>query len=646
MSHLSRPRIHFQGELFANVTTANNDDVIQDLVDVASVTVRNPKEIFNQAIQKRLVEEGISSSLEAASDDKNTFQINTIIDDEFRQRASRDPKTGTVRAAGWNYCGDARCWFENVTVTGVELPGLPLITKKFNDSDPLIGAAVNLNEAIMVDVDPEGILSTQIFCHQFRISHGDSLLFEGNPAPFYARWHYSWRNLAFLESFKGASAVWQAGIPGNTLCFGKTESDLLRALAVEMPKWQGLFVRFCTYFFTRPDEPNDKGNYAAYGRILGTIGPWYNDEMASVTTGRLLYPVGRLSHNGRPFKLGPAVAKIDETNKQDPVIVLDLITTFPERDRTLEKIDCGEVSLQLQYSQQGRVHTETLGEPISYHRQAYEKRGGIVEVKCPQELKRFLPEGRLQLFFNEAGHCKLVEVDLAVETDERGIYLQKGDDKGKTIEFRVFRKGKTTNEAIAIKLEQYVTTNFKGNPPIPAEPAPSILHIVDMIPNKEKPYEISVDSDGKACLTLKPKKAGTCIIRFVPTEQPGGQFNLTFGTSFFLNVRVLPEDNYENDERFEKGKKLEFKDIYNEILRYYHLLYPGVGHSFKFDNEEQVRDHAKEIIERISKDPHSAKYMPITRELSKGKRELLERWCAQVIEEEEGGKYSSSAKEV
>lgn len=631
MSHLSRPRIHFQGELFANVTTANNDDVIQDLVDVASVTVRSPKELSNNGIRERLDEEGISSSLEAASDDKNTFQINTIIDDEFRQRAGRDSATGTIRAGGWNYCGDAGCWFENVTVTGVELPGRSLMTEESDDPDPLIGAAVNLNDAIMVDVDPEGILSTQIFCPQFRISHGDSLLCEGTPAPFYARWHYSWRNLAFLGSFKGASAVWQAGIPCNTLYFEETKSKALSALKGEVEAGgQGLFVRFCTYFFTRPDEPNDKGNYAAYGRILGTIGPWYNDEMASVTTGRLLYPVGRLSHNSRSFKLGPAVAKIDETDEQEPVVVLDLITTFPERDRTLEKIDCGEVSLQLQYSQQGRVHTETFGEPIPYHRQAYEKRGGIVEVKCPQELKRFLPEGQLQLFFNKAGHHKLAEVDLAVETDERGIYLQKGDDRGKTIEFRVFRKGKPTDEAVAIKLEQYVTTNFKGNFPIPAEPAPSILHIVDMGPN-----EILVDSGGKANLTLKPKKAGTCIIRFVPTEQPGGQFNMTFGTSFFLNVRVLPEDDYSDID----DENLTFEFIYNEVLRYYHLLYPK--HPFDLNDKDKVRKYAKEIKDRISKDLHSNEYMPRTRELSKGKCELLARWCTKVIRNKKGDKYAS-----
>jgi hypothetical protein len=302
----------------------------------------------------------------------------------------------------------------------------------------------------------------------------------------------------------------------------------------------------------------------------------------------------------------------------------------------------------LRYQRQNQVRTEWLGS-VSYDRSTYEQGGGIVEVPYETEFASRIDEGQLLLFFDEAGHDKLAEVELAVETDERGIYLDLGEKEEKEINIRIFRKGKAPDKAVTIKIEHYITTNYDDVLPFPPNPAPLPLHLVDIKIKSEKGVqmrshgqqaEILVEpaSQGRISLSLTPKKAGTCIIRFVPLEQPGGPFKKTFGTSFFTNVRVLPEDNYDAEL-----KEPAFQDIYDNVLRYYHLLYPN--HPFEFsDYEEKMKQHAAAFKARIAKDMwHSARYMPRTRDLSHGKRKLLEKWCDKIIiEQNKQGSYTTA----
>ncbi len=643
MSHLLLPRIHFKGECIVNVSTANNDDVLRDLVDVANVTV-DIKKMTNMPDFQAWV----------AQVDPNQEMTNA---DLFLRWAADINSDGKVRA-GWNYSGDNSCRLSDVKVTGVELSGIDNLIAKPTE-EPLIGAVVNFfsqvwsnnmsPKAVMVDVNPEGILSSQIFCDLFQIkSSDDSLSCEGPPTRFYSRWHHPWRNLAFPRSFRGASAVWCAAIPNEELVIKGTGSPVLNALREAKTKGHGLFIRFCTYGFKRDTEyeelasrvgdgPPPASNFAR-GHVLGTIGTWNPDrEMESTITGRLLYPSNELTYNDSDFFLGPIVAHFDSARS---VITLDTITTFPEIDEHLTKIDRNNVLLKLHHEQSEYSKTfspipyENGDNSHGYNKVAYEAKGGIIDIKVDdEEAEYYLKEGngQLCLTFEGVNHEKLVEVDFAVETDQRGIYLQEGG-KEETLNLRVFRKGKPAEEAVKVRLEQYIMTNVAKNPvPIPAKPAPKEEYIVKMsAPNMSGDSEILIEAGGIAQVTLTPEKSGTCVIRFVLVDQPGGKFRFTFTTSFFTNVRVLPEDNY--DEKF-RDRVPTFQDIFDEVLCYYYLLYPAMRF-INLSDEATVRRHAHRLKELVSKEVwHRAKYMPVTRELSDGKRKLLERWCESVLAE-------------
>lgn len=199
MSHLSLPCVHFQGDFWTNVATANNDDVVK-FVDVAKVTVDT---------------QGKS-------------------DDDFR-RWLKEPEQGGHIRAGWNYYGDNTCGSQDVKVTCIELPG-QVITS--DTEEPLIGLDVLLNPAAMVDLDPEGQLGTQIFCDYFGVQKGNDPCFEGTDDPclggrpmrLYSRWLTGQRNLR-ARGFTAASAVWQAAIPHDQLSWSLADSPALEPYA-------------------------------------------------------------------------------------------------------------------------------------------------------------------------------------------------------------------------------------------------------------------------------------------------------------------------------------------------------------------------------------------------------------------------------
>src|SRR5260370_34587739 len=96
---------------------------------------------------------------------------------------------------------------------------------------------------------------------------------------------------------------------------------------------------------------------------------------------------------------------------------------------------------------------------------------------------------------------------------------------------------------------------------------------------------------------------------------------------FCVSVRGLRPDN--DGETF-PDPHINWNFIYSNVLQYYYRLYPGMD-KYMMLNDPNVVGSAnnKAILKaRISKSLwNSTLYMPHTREMSDGKRTLLQRWC-------------------
>jgi hypothetical protein len=139
------------------------------------------------------------------------------------------------------------------------------------------------------------------------------------------------------------------------------------------------------------------------------------------------------------------------------------------------------------------------------------------------------------------------------------------------------------------------------------------------------------DADGYITFTVTGLAPGAAMIRY---QAPGDDFNPNqdgatayhyFGYVSYNNFRVLPDDNYDNIP----DDQVTWEFVYQNVIRYFYLIYPGMFARLAFQNENIAKQSASIIAELIAKDTWgSTSYMPVSRDLSDGKRKLLQRWCA------------------
>ncbi|HVG21386.1 MAG TPA: hypothetical protein VNI02_20260, partial [Blastocatellia bacterium] len=617
MSHLSLPRIHFKGDFSVNPGTGNNEDVMQPPTTVGGDVKLN----INSELHALLFSKDLRRYMESV---------------------------GPLHSL-WNYYGDNECYV-NATVTSVELSGTKgglarRLTQATEDS--LIGAQVLLNDAVIVDVNGQGARGPQIFADEFVIQRGESqgygLLCEGQPTTSYLRWYNTGRNQSpALGGFPGSSAVFQFSLPRKytdpasrkekeLFLYRDEKSPALLALldSLKDDKVKGLTVRLC-FYFARPSFRTELNNserelemarlYAegqklenpAVGRMVGTIGPWYEGELASVTMGRLLI--------GREFvqRFGPATAVVDEARK---VIALDFANTFPEQDETLEKADWGQVTLVVKDGD-----TEHKIDHVFYDAHTYETTSGVVEVSYASDVAGKLKDGRLALRSAKLDALILSETPYMIDSDDKCAYMELGE----TLQFEIhalylgrpdvdrvtmldlaYEKDISTAEAVAIEVLMQIGYEVR-----PARPVVEV----------QGPQSLLIAPGRPASFTLKATATGSALIycRADSSQPPDFRYD------FYVNVRVLPDDAALVPA---PDEQVAFKRVYEEVLRYYQFMHPAMNLVFDLSNEDHWTPRwAKRVLERIDpavKDRY--KYMPRSRDMSRGRRALLERWCKQVI---------------
>jgi len=573
VSQLVRPRIHFGGTFETNVGTANNDDVLDrpDVVDAATVTVHPPEHMGDEEFRRWM--EG--------------------------QTTSGGP--GRLRA-GWNYYGDNRCSFVDVSVTAVEPRGGP--TTVSAQSDPLVGAQVRLGPAVMVDLDPKGFANTQIVADSLEVHREGGLRFRGRPGRFHARWLNLSRNLS-VQGFAGASAVFHASIPNSELHWDVVDTPALQSFRGDVERGAGVTVRFCLYLLSPGlgDEAlaeryrsGDPVANPAVGRVVGTLGVWQPGELASVAMGRLLVASGSTLGGKLPVALGPAVAGVDEDAH---CVTLDLVSTFPEVDGAGGKVPLGEAVLRARNG----TGTPDVG-PVPYDQTTYEQTAGIVEVPLDPALGPVVAAGELVLVTERGGEM-LAEAPVMAESDDRCVYLQQGEPA--TVRFAALARGAPLVEPVRFLVTDEPGTDARR-------------------PVVELPETIEVGGRADGVLALRAANPGCTVVRLA--RSPGAR-RLDPARDPYVSVRVLPTDDYGHlgdDE-------LTFPLVYQEVLRYYHLLHPAMGQVLDLSDEQVVTAAAETLLRRTEPgDWQRTRYMPRTRDLSAGKRRLLERWCRKVLD--------------
>ena len=591
MSVLQTPRINFVGTISWSPGLANNQS---GLFDSSTATVILPdgisSEQFPDYLVARLAREGIW----------NLYGSHDAKFEHYEKGPREDDNTRVVGG---------------------------IIGSKRVEADPLIGAKARLNGKL-VDLDPAAVWNSQIFFDRFSI--GDSSL--GFTATRHKTMHSRWinfqRNLDRLDIAGSAGVVWQTVFPKSSIRYrGAEQSPLLSSLK-NAPDANGLMLRFATYrtlyfqngiYNNEEYKPRDieqlqqlhsEGKFfenPAYSRVVGSVGLWVGDEPETWPGGRFLVPansIESLSVDGSPFVLGPAVAEVFNSS-----IALDFIHTIPELNRQLEKTNLGKLVVGV--SEGGEFSELGVVDPIQYEREAYERDSGIITVpiQTTQATRNKLANGRIEVWCQSERVNKLVlaEQPKVVVAEQRDAYTTIDDSFQQ--EVRVFDRGQPASKSTSIVVGKYRGLRR-------TEDAQSV---------------VSLTEDGEAVLPLDTTKIGPFdfgMAAFDPeNEVPQLPPRIDITSGQFLSVRVLASDD--ELEANTSDDELTWKLIYGEILQNWDLMNPIMNlRGLPLSDEAEMTALAAVIAEVISKEMHeSFRYMPITRDLSRGKRLLLERWA-------------------
>jgi hypothetical protein len=636
MSVLNLPRFVFSGYTDWNPDTVNNSASIYD--EQSAEPVPQPGVSWDQFVAWLLKSNGSSNP------------------------AALQPN------GSWNVFGDHGVTFMNdsgagATITGITLPSGPAA------SDPLLGTGVQLlgllymdsprpAPARLVDVEPYGPYSSQIFYENVSIGSATLGVKGRGACRMFSRWPNFGRNLGNLPIAGGMGVIWQTGIRNADLTWtGLAQSPALAALkaAAESGTNQGISVQFASYrtlyyqtvtyqgraIRSGADliwayQNGFKGGNPARSILLGTIGVWGAGELASAPTQRLLAPNGTVTQTqnvrtmvrldthpeaavtaaATPVSLGPAVAIVDPDRN---VVTVDFVATFPEAGGTLEKANLGTFVLQSVAADGTTIQIGSPLPPAMYNRAAYQAGGGMAEFPFQASQRTAIANGTLQLVAQgSTAPPALLESEFLAETDQRGTYVDEGETGN--IAINVYQHGAAPTTPVQLLAAQY---DNGGN--LITDPADRIVSFT----GASATGVLSV-TDGVATLQFQPVQAGCCYVFFIPftgstPPQPPAQ---GFGSpsDFFCVIRALPFDNAL--ESSTPDTQLSFSFIYNRVLSTYDLIYPVMSLVRNLHDKNVVTDMAEQLKFAISLDGfQSTLYMPITRELSAGKRKLLQRYC-------------------
>ncbi|WP_146156031.1 hypothetical protein [Enhygromyxa salina] len=402
----------------------------------------------------------------------------------------------------------------------------------------------------------------------------------------------------------------------------------------------------------------------AIARVVGTVGIWDKGEPSTVPWQRYLPAVidPRLVNANTgyaPNPLGCANARIDGGAR---VLSLDLGNTVPETDSAGQKYDLGELRVGIESGGE-RFEIGSL-KPSAYAAAAYERTAGIVDMAIPTGVPlegRLVLEAQEKRLYRGSSSMRFVAAlaesadQLVVQTDQRGVYVEQGETG--VINFDVLYNGpaprrRTVHVTIAQYLRVSAPPGADGGAwqlvgstlPGQTEPrAPAAYFPTPGGSSQVLTVQVALDDTGygRGSFSFAPIEPGFPTYVFFPyldsnpapklPEQIGPVApGLTTLNAFYACARIMPFDDDLPAKFAECWNRTHSEDAAYEfvdrhIFAAYALIYPIMAGLV--GSKQKLIDNNSGIQERTSAALRdNSAYLPITRELSAGKRAVIAMW--------------------
>lgn len=510
----------------------------------------------------------------------------------------------TDPSPGWNFNGNHYWQFKNCTVrSAVDAAGKLL---KATADDPLIGAAVESTDsptpAKLVDLDTDQQMVSEVWGLRVKVAISATDYFIGlfRVAPF----DDIWGRLQNADPNAGdnAAGAYYQSVLELVSWSDRTSSPLLRALKQASPA--ALSIKFVVDSFQMDSEHAD----FTQGRIVGTIGPQWADEPPHFVIGRLLRPqtADEKRHDALNSPLNYAPARVDAIRKR---LLLDLGNSIPTTSSggppKLGKLQAAIVP--------ANAPPVSLGN-IDYSQNAYETTAYIQEFALTDEQVAQIaktPVGVVQVTPAKGGNPASTAVLL--QENPAGAYVN-------VTQF-VYRMN--PGDVVGVEL---IATLF-GAPA--ANQTITLKYDLSQLPSNNKPRaaltfptSVKTGSDGRAsfCMTAgdpgNPRKfidGQVYGVRFSWAKDNDPQFPRD--PNKFISVRVF--------DRYDKAPAWE---NLQPILQQYAKLYPFMVSQMNIADLQTIQSNIQALQRVLNMPINDPRYMPVTRDMSRDKRQLLIEW--------------------
>jgi hypothetical protein len=257
-----------------------------------------------------------------------------------------------------------------------------------------------------------------------------------------------------------------------------------------------------------------------------------------------------------------------------------------------------------------------------------------------------LPSGAADLLRNNVlaiqaqGQTVLLEQAYTAETDTRGIYLDQNGQAQFTV--MVCRAG-VPSPGTKVLIAQYdsglnlVPNNQQSFVTFTTGDRTTVTVSSGGSTVTSNVTIVRTDANGNATVGISAQSPGFPVLAFLPftgdvLPQPGLGFNF-IDDAFYTTVRVLPSDDDVPqafvdcwNKHHDQAKAWSF--VYSKILYVYDMLFNVMLEYVNLGDRQAVEGSRRGIWRLISKEmaAESTQAMPITRDMSAGKRRALQLW--------------------
>jgi len=589
MSILNGPRLNFWGGIRTDVSLPNNSPTIPNgqnqhwpLFDLTTSTLAPEAQLNTDA------------------------QLNTLIN---------TPTGDYYTAGGWNHYGQHVVDMQNVLISSQGNPG-SISTHGDLVEQPvyLLGSVDPVTKQgpfsgpMMVDLDPTGSTTTQIFVGGLQIGGNDNIQLLIRHDAVCSSFDVAGRVLLPKSmdapgSFH-ASGTFQLTFPLSSIVSYNPDSAGLRAI-IKAPGATGIVLRFVMFeMCPTMTTPQLDADYAAgkftpnpsIGRVIGTLAPAFANEPQICPPGRQL--VNQKTGGAGYASLG-----------SNGMLSIDMVNVIPkETFRAIRtditspigpNADYGPVSIKA-----GGTTLATL-QPSGDLLRNYYLYGGLVDLQLNSSQAQLARSSTLGISApNQVAGTSLnaTEAPYRVYCDQRNLYL---DDypNGLSLSLQVRQLGEPVSSATTLTLQAGPSAVYED---------PKYWDFLSF------PKQL-VLSPGQTSIgvpvTLKPnseKQAGFVELDYAVNGNPASQS--------FSTLRKYAKTDF----GIPKGSVITWALMYPNVLRFHYLAFPAMSRYVPLNQPDAVMGAKDRILMRTdNRYKGTTLFMPVVRSMSPSQRALL-----------------------